>query len=614
MTGMRRWLLPLFIMALDSIGILSAFLVALFLRFDGQIPEGDLLWVIAYLPLFAAMALSVHTVFRLYTRIWRYAGVAEGISLLAAIGLDSVLWIGVSALLHGSLPRSVYVIAAVLLLFFAGGLRFALRVYAYVVTSPIYLERIRRQRRSRVLIWGAGDAGAVLVRELQNRPGKRQLVGMIDDDPAKKGRSFFGVQILGTRQDLQRVIDEQDAEEIFIAMPSVKGRAMRTILDCCKQTGVQVRILPAVYELVEGMAVSQLRPIEVDDLLGRNPVQLDASQVAAFVRGKIVLITGAGGSIGSEICRQTAHMQPEQLLLLGKGENSIYDIYHELKIKYPQLATLPIIADVRDRERIQEVLHRFRPQIVFHAAAHKHVPLMEYQPMEAVRNNILGTKVIAEEAACIGVEKFIMISTDKAVNPTNVMGATKRVAEMFVQSMNAKGSTKFAAVRFGNVLGSRGSVVPLFKRQIAAGGPVTITDPAMKRYFMTIPEASQLVLQAGAMADGGEVFVLDMGEPVKIVDLAREMIVLSGLVPEEDIKIQFTGLRPGEKLFEELLSAEDGAEATTHEKIFTARIRQVDKAVLDEKIQALLQARTDAVILSLLKEIVPTYCPNHSVA
>ena len=452
----------------------------------------------------------------------------------------------------------------------------------------------------------------MLLREMYNHQNNRRVIGFVDDDTKKRGQIFAGIPILGTRQNLSEIVDDYRVQEIFIAMPSVKGKAMREIVNDCKATGVEIKTLPGVYELIDGTVhVSQLRPVAIDDLLGRDTVVLDDAAVQAFLKDKVLLVTGAGGSIGSEICRQAARMHPQKLLLLGKGENSIYEISRELRSSYPALKTVPIIADVRDQDRIHEIMRIFQPQVVVHAAAHKHVPLMEYQPMEAVRNNVLGTKVVAEEAAIAGVEKFIMISTDKAVNPTSVMGCTKRVAEMFVQSMNAVGSqTRYVAVRFGNVLGSRGSVIPLFKKQIAAGGPVTVTDPEMKRYFMTIPEASQLVLQAGAMAQGGEVFVLDMGEQVKIVDLARDLISLSGLQPGRDIQIEYTGLRPGEKLYEELLSAEDGTDATVHDKIFTARIKRVDKAALDKKIIQLLQLLDEDAIVEALQDVVPTYHPN----
>lgn len=402
-----------------------------------------------------------------------------------------------------------------------------------------------------------------------------------------------------------------DVNEIVIAMPSVKNEEVRQIVEICQRTDCKLKILPGLYEIIKGDAsVSKLRDVEIEDLLGRDPVKLDNTAVSAYIKDKVVLITGAGGSIGSEICRQVAKMQPKKMLLLGKGENSIYEIHQELLNSYPELKKVPIIADVRDRERINGIMDYFKPQVVFHAAAHKHVPLMEYQPIEAVKNNVLGTKVVAEEASAHNVETFVMISTDKAVNPTSVMGCTKRVAEMFVQSMNAVSKTRFVAVRFGNVLGSRGSVIPLFKKQIAKGGPVTVTHPDMKRYFMTIPEASQLVLQAGAMAEGGEVFVLDMGEPVKICDLAKDLITLSGLTPDVNIKIKYTGLRPGEKLFEELLSAEDGTEQTDHEKIFTARIKEVPKQQMDVYVDELLGHTREDEVVKTLQKVVPTYKPN----
>lgn len=462
------------------------------------------------------------------------------------------------------------------------------------------------------MIVGAGDAGALLLRELnQYHTGKRQVIGFIDDDKTKIGKRMVGIKVLGSREEIIELANKYEIDEIIIAMPSVKGKNIKDIIKICKKTSCKLTILPGVYEIIEGsVSVSQLRPVDVEDLLGRDPVELDNVAVTKYLSGKTVLITGAGGSIGGEIVRQVAKMYPRKLLLVGKGENSIYEIMQDMNLEYPQLKKVPIIADVRDEERINAIMDYFKPQVVFHAAAHKHVPLMEYQPAEAVRNNILGTKVIAETAAKHKVETFVMISTDKAVNPTSVMGCTKRVAEMLVQSMNKGSSTRFVAVRFGNVLGSRGSVIPLFKKQIAKGGPVTVTDVDMKRYFMTIPEASQLVLQAGAMAKGGEVFVLDMGKPVRIYDLAKDLINLSGFVPGKDIEIKITGLRPGEKLFEELLSAEDGTEKTTHSKIFTAKIKDVDKAELQRQIVDILQITEGDAVVRKLQEIVPTYTPN----
>ena len=605
---MRHLLLPLFLGSLDIISAIIAALVSIYLRFDGNlIPQNYLSMLVGQLPFFVMITIVSFFLFKLYSRVWRYAGSSELLAIVGANFAGAICWFIFSVLVEAVLPRSIYILTALVLTFFVGGTRLSLRVYSYLTSKPQYIQRT--QKLNKVLVIGAGDAGAMLAREIERyHSGKRKIIGFIDDDRDKQGKTMFGIRVLGSRYDIEQVVADTDANEIIIAMPSVKGKE---IIDVCKNTNCKLTILPGVYEIIEGtVSVNQLRPVEVEDLLGRDPVKLDTKNVSAYITGKVVLITGAGGSIGSEICRQVAKMQPKKMLLLGKGENSIYEISQELSIEYPQIRKVPIIADVRDEERINGIMDYFHPHVVFHAAAHKHVPLMEYQPMEAVRNNVLGTKVVAEAASKNGVETFVMISTDKAVNPTSVMGCTKRVAEMFVQSMNSISETRFAAVRFGNVLGSRGSVIPLFKKQIAKGGPVTVTHPDMKRYFMTIPEASQLVLQAGAMAEGGEVFVLDMGEPVKIYDLARDMITLSGMIPEVDIEIKFTGLRPGEKLFEELLSAEDGTEATQHKKIFTAMIKCVDKTKLDFQIRRLLEQTTGDNVVEVLKETVPTYRPN----
>ncbi len=608
---MRHLLLPLFLGSLDIISAIIAALVSIYLRFDGNlIPQNYLSMLVGQLPFFVMITIVSFFLFKLYSRVWRYAGSSELLAIVGANFAGAICWFIFSVLVEAVLPRSIYILTALVLTFFVGGTRLSLRVYSYLTSKPQYIQRT--QKLNKVLVIGAGDAGAMLAREIERyHSGKRKIIGFIDDDRDKQGKTMFGIRVLGSRYDIEQVVADTDANEIIIAMPSVKGKEIKEIIDVCKNTNCKLTILPGVYEIIEGtVSVNQLRPVEVEDLLGRDPVKLDTKNVSAYITGKVVLITGAGGSIGSEICRQVAKMQPQKMLLLGKGENSIYEISQELSIEYPQIRKVSIIADVRDEERINGIMDYFHPNVVFHAAAHKHVPLMEYQPMEAVRNNVLGTKVVAEAASKNGVETFVMISTDKAVNPTSVMGCTKRVAEMFVQSMNSISETRFAAVRFGNVLGSRGSVIPLFKKQIAKGGPVTVTHPDMKRYFMTIPEASQLVLQAGAMAEGGEVFVLDMGEPVKIYDLARDMITLSGMIPEVDIEIKFTGLRPGEKLFEELLSAEDGTEATQHKKIFTAMIKCVDKTKLDFQIRRLLEQTTGDNVVEVLKETVPTYRPN----
>lgn len=610
---MGHLLLPLFLAALDIISTAAALLLSAYLRFDIIVPEKYLDMLVMQLPSFIILTLVFALLFKLYDRIWRYAGSSELLAVAGTTICSVFSWYGYSLLANNLLPRSMYIISGVLLLLFLGSSRLALRVYNYLSSKPRFIARFSKNRCLRkVLIVGAGDAGAVIAREIERYHNDgRNVVGFIDDDEKKIGKRMFGVKVLGNRLAIKENVISMGIEEIIVAMPSVKGEALKQILEICKRTKCQLKILPGVYELIDGtVSVSQLRNVEIEDLLGREAVRLNTAAVSAYLKDKIVLVTGAGGSIGSEICRQVAKMQPKKMLLLGKGENSIYEIMQDLNANYPELKKVPIIADVRDRERIKGIMDCFAPQVVFHAAAHKHVPLMEYQPIEAVKNNVLGTKTVAEEAAAHNVETFVMISTDKAVNPTSVMGCTKRVAEMFVQSTNGTCKTRFVAVRFGNVLGSRGSVIPLFKKQIAKGGPVTVTHPEMKRYFMTIPEASQLVLQAGAMAKGGEVFVLDMGEPVKICDLAKTLITLSGLKPDKDIAIKYTGLRPGEKLFEELLSAEDGTEETCHEKIFTAKIKKTGKKEMDVWVQKLLEQTDEENVVRMLKQVVPTYTPN----
>ena len=609
---MHYLLLPLFLAALDVISTAMAAVIATFIRFEFVLQSRYLQDVMLQLPIFICLVLCFAMLFKLYNRIWRYAGTSEMLAIIASVALSTICWFGYSLLIGSMLPRSIYVISGMLLLIFIGGSRLALRTYGYLSSKPKFAAILTKAPLKNVLVIGAGDAGAVITREIERYHNDgRTVVGFIDDDKNKLHQRMFGVKVLGDRFTIKENIVKYDVDEIIIAMPSVQGDDLRQIIEICQRTKCKMKILPGVYEIINGDAsVSKLRDVQIEDLLGREPIKLDDTAVSKYIKDKTVLITGAGGSIGSEICRQVARMQPKKMLLLGKGENSIYEINQELQGSFPEIKKVPIIADVRDRERIKGIMDYFKPQVVFHAAAHKHVPLMEYQPIEAVKNNVLGTKVVAEEASNHNVETFVMISTDKAVNPTSVMGCTKRVAEMFVQSMNAVSKTRFVAVRFGNVLGSRGSVIPLFKKQIAKGGPVTVTHPDMKRYFMTIPEASQLVLQAGAMAKGGEVFVLDMGEPVKICDLAKDLITLSGLTPGVDIEIKYTGLRPGEKLFEELLSAEDGTEQTDHEKIFTARIKEVKKAKMDEYVDELLGHTQDDEVVKTLQKVVPTYTPN----
>ncbi len=578
-------------------------LLALYIRLEGVTESPYYDTVLAIILPIVAIRLGTFYLFGLYNRLWRYASINEAIAIIGAVSASSAIIFAYTFFLADGVPRSVHLLSWFFTILFIGLTRFFVRIVHY----------FRQQRlntpSANVLIVGAGDAGAMIAREIiQGQYATKKIVGFIDDSEYKNNQRLFGTKVLGTRQELAATVKKQRADEIIIAMPSVSGIILREIIRECKATGCKVKILPSLDELIDGkVTLQQVREISLEDLLRRDPVQLDMEEITQYLRNKRVLVTGAGGSIGSELCRQIAKISPRELILLGRGENSIYDIEMNLKDAYPQLQMTPVIADIRDKQRIETIFHEFKPQVVFHAAAHKHVPLMEQQPIEAVKNNIFGTQILAEAADRIGTEIFIMISTDKAVNPTSVMGATKRIAELVIQDINTVSNTKYAAVRFGNVLGSRGSVVPLFKKQIAKGGPITITHPEMKRYFMTIPEASQLVLQAGALTAGGEVFVLDMGEPVKIVDLARDLIYLSGLDPEKEIQIKFTGMRPGEKLFEEILTAEEGIAATKNEKIYIANMRAVDSQLFHRSLHEFKKAQYSQEVINTFASLLPTY-------
>lgn len=599
---MKRHLIIGSLVLLDSMIVMFVPILSLLVRFEGSVEEHYIGLLLDMLPMLLAVRLLCFYGFGLYHRLWRYASINELIAIIGSVTLSTVILAAYTSWVNLIFPKSIHLISWVLTIALVGAGRLCIRI--------IRQFRYRtNQACSRVLIVGAGDAGAMIAREIKHRYyDSKKIIGFIDDDSYKQQQMIYGSKVLGKREDIKRVAEENEVAEIIIAMPSVGGQVIREIVGVCKQIGCTVRILPGMYELIDGkVTVRQLREIALEDLLRREPVKLNIDDIADYIRDKRVLVTGAGGSIGSELCRQIASLLPSMLILLGKGENSIYEIDCELRQKYPELVFQPVIADIRDKERIDQIFSKYKPEVVFHAAAHKHVPLMETQPIEAVRNNIFGTKIVAEAADQAGTEIFVMISTDKAVNPTSVMGATKRIAELIIQHINQNSATKFVAVRFGNVLGSRGSVVPLFKKQIAQGGPITITHPDMKRYFMTIPEASQLVLQAGAMAAGGEVFVLDMGEPVRMVDMAKDLIELSGLVPQVDIEFKYTGMRPGEKLFEELLTAEEGTNATKHEKIYVANIRAVDERQLKQSLAALRKAIFDIEVIDALKQLVPTY-------
>ncbi|HEY8911043.1 MAG TPA: nucleoside-diphosphate sugar epimerase/dehydratase, partial [Desulfosporosinus sp.] len=530
------------LMLIDAMLINLAAFGSFYLRFTGNIKSED--YQIYYHTAITATILyiAVFYVFGLYNRLWQYASTGELLSIVYAVTVGTggtaavVYFYGVSqaSTLAFRMPNLAAVLLWSLMIFLIGGSRFIWRVL-----QENAFDRHVPGSQKQVLIVGAGDAGVLAARELKNRNYRDgRPIGFIDDDRAKQKYQLLGIPVLGTRKDIARVVKGHNIDEVIIAMPSASGESVREIVQICETSGVDLKIMPGVYDIISGdISVNPIRQVQVEDLLGRDPVSVDLEEVAGYVSGETVFITGAGGSIGSEICRQIAKFNPGKLVLLGHGENSIFDIEQELRTERPGIDYATEILDIKDREKVFLVFERYKPGVVFHAAAHKHVPLMEKNPEEALKNNVVGTQNLAEAADKVRTKTFVSISTDKAVNPTSVMGATKRTVEMLIQSMDLRSQTKFVAVRFGNVLGSRGSVIPTFKRQIAAGGPVTVTHPDMVRFFMTIPEASQLVIQAGAMAQGGEIFILDMGKPVKIVDLARDLIRLSGFEPEVDIKI-----------------------------------------------------------------------------
>lgn len=609
---MRRYLLPGFLFLLDILLMIGAAWLSVLIRFSG-VPYTSLMKyvsaVVLEFPILLLCAFICYLLFHLYNRIWKYAGVKDILTILAANFCGVILYVTLTFFIGKSLPRSIFAMTFAMTAILQIFSRILLRL-SYQISGK---EETGKKEKN-VLIVGAGNAGYLIAQDIIQSGGPRKIVGFVDDDPDKQGKRLGGFKVLGDRYAIAELVDAYEVEEILIAIPSLHPEQLQEIANICSVSGCKVQILPEFLRNLSAGALSvrELRPLNIEDLLGRENIELDVKEIGKYLIGKIVLVTGAGGSIGSEICRQVLRFQPEQILLLGRGENSIYEIHQELKNKCNEEQLLPLIVNITDRDKLENVFQEFHPQVVFHAAAHKHVPLMEHQPEEAIYNNVFGSYNVGDLAGRYHCERLVLISTDKAVNPTSVMGATKRVTEMVMQALNLRyPETKYVAVRFGNVLGSRGSVVPLFKKQIAAGGPLTVTDPEMKRYFMTIPEASKLVLSAAALGDGGEVFVLNMGEPVKIVDLARNMIRLSGLVPDKDIQIKFTGLRPGEKLFEELLAAEDGTVSTDNKLIFKAVIKAPDETVFWEKVKELIRCEEADRCIALLKELIPTYQPNH---
>lgn len=554
--------------AVDAMLVLTAISLSVYLRYDFDIVDFMFLRLGNILIPSVIINLIVFYLFGLYRRVWLYTGIDELLLIALAItaGLGGTY---LYSFISGNLPRSSFIIAWFLMLFFIGGSRLSIRLLGSYLNKPN-----GKSKKKKAIIVGAGEAGVMVAKELKKHSSVLALkvIGFIDDETSKENQIIQGLPVLGQRMSLPEIVRSRGIEEVIIAMPSAPYSVLQEVVVSCAELPVKIKTVPGIIEIIKGqVSISALKEIEIEDLLQRIPVQVDLNSIADYISGEVVLVTGAGGSIGSELCRQVAEQKPEKLLLLDHDENGIFYSNLEIVDKHPGLSVVPLVCDVQMPEVLEQIFLQHKPGVVFHAAAYKHVPLMECNADEAVRNNIVGSKNLIDLAASYGVKRFVFISTDKAVNPTSVMGATKRVVEIYMQNKARKiNNGIYCSVRFGNVLGSQGSVVHLFRRQIAKGGPVTVTDPEIKRFFMTIPEAVQLVIQAGAFGRGGEIFVLDMGEPVKIVDLARDMIVLSGLKPDEDIKIEYIGLRPGEKLYEELFCDSENLKVTRHERIFIA--------------------------------------------
>ncbi len=598
----------------DLLLIFCSYFVAFIFRFkytDISIAEIVVMYesYISKIFLMSLIFIGIFMAFKQYKSIWSIASIDEFLRGIIATGLATSVVLIISYLDERRIPLMVTIMAGIMIMVFCNGIRIGWRV---VRRTLIFITDRSNGNCKRVLVVGAGGAGALVANEYKKNPQyKKKVVAFVDDSWAKKGIYVSGIKVLGDRYDIPTVVEEQRIDEIIIAISELNEVELKKILDECKKTTAQVKIMPGVSEVIDGkFSVKKIRDVDVEDLLGREPIKLDFSGISSYIENKVIMVTGGGGSIGSELCRQIARFNPKELIIFDIYENNAYDLQNELLRKYEKLNLKTLIGSVRDRKRLNNIFKEYRPQVVFHAAAHKHVPLMEDSPGEAIKNNVLGTLNTAELASEYGVERFVLISTDKAVNPTNVMGATKRMCEMVIQSIDKESDTEFVAVRFGNVLGSNGSVVPLFKKQIAEGGPVTLTHKDITRYFMTIPEASQLVLQAGAYAKGGEIFVLDMGQPVKIYDLAENLIRLSGYIPNEEIEIKVTGLRPGEKLYEELLMDEEGLSETPHKKIFIGRPGEFKLEKVKNNINTLLDVvklGNKEKLKKKLQEVVPTY-------
>ncbi len=604
---------------LDMLSICVSYFFALWLRFDfhfDAIPQNYLQTYLDMILPLCLVYLGSFLLLRLYSSIWSFVSTDELFRIIGAYALIAAAELAMFLLLEIRMPRSYYVMGFVFSFLCTVALRFGYRMLRHVRHHMDLVSNAKE--RERVMIIGAGEAGKALVNEFNTSYYiHSHVVCIIDDNPVKWGKRLGGVHIVGGRDYIPTAVKEYDVDRIIYAIPSESAQTKKEILSICSTTGRPVQVLPGMYQLVNGdISVSRLREVDVQDLLGRDPIKVNLDEILNFISGKVVMVTGGGGSIGSELCRQIAKSNPKQLIIFDIYENNAYDIQMELERAYPELNLVTLIGSVRNTARVDFVLAKYQPELVFHAAAHKHVPLMEDSPNEAIKNNVFGTYKMAKAAAAHGVKRFVLISTDKAVNPTNIMGASKRLCEMVVQMMSREcPGTDFVAVRFGNVLGSNGSVIPLFKKQIAAGGPVTVTHPDIIRYFMTIPEAVSLVLQAGYYAKGGEIFVLDMGEPVKIDDMARNLIRLSGYEPDVDIKVQYTGLRPGEKLYEELLMKEEGLQETANKLIHIGKPIEMDDELFKKQLERLDAAYRVEVenMKEIVAEIVPTYHPQAAV-
>lgn len=631
----RILLKPIPMMIYDFITIYLSYFLALFIRFEFKLEAIQTKYITAFnksIFVYGIYCIVFYVANKMYKSIWKFASFNELFRSIISVCFCVLSYILASILLSARMPYSYFIIGFILQLIFACLIRFLMRFYLFI-KSPVN----RNEKARRIMVIGAGDAGQQIIRDINiNVNGEKQVVCVIDDDKEKHGKYIDGVEVVGGRDDILVNVEKYEVDEIFFAIPAASMSSRRDILNICKETNCEIRVLPGLFQLANGdVSVSQMKKVAIEDLLGRDVIKVNNDEIFDFINNKTVMVTGGGGSIGSELCRQIAKNNPKQLIIFDVYENNAYDIEQELKRKYPELNLLVLIGSVRDSKRVDSVFDRYRPEIVYHAAAHKHVPLMETSPCEAIKNNTIGTFKVAYAAVKYGVKRFVLISTDKAVNPTNVMGATKRTCEMVIQtfdklvknkstdklsivedcfseisSANLENKTEFVAVRFGNVLGSNGSVIPLFKKQIENGGPVTVTHPDIIRYFMTIPEAVSLVLQAGVYAKGGEIFIFDMGEPVKIDTLARNLIKLSGYKPDEDIKIVYTGLRPGEKLYEEKLMAAEGNKKTSNELIFVGQPLEINEDVFLKQIKELYETsynNDEDDTLRLIEEVVTTY-------